>query len=267
MLRVLAAFARRDLLEALTYKGNVLARLAGGVAFLYMAWFTARTFAGREPPEVAAYGGYFGFLLFGMILTDAGWALMTGPSARLRQAQLAGTLEAVAAGRLGLSGLVLVEALGASTSALLRAALYLLGATVLLDVPFRVADPLAAALAVALTGAALLPIGLLGGAVTLLLKRADPVGRLVHGLTLLAGGVVYPTSVLPGWLEAAGTLLAPTHALRALRGAFLGGASLAEIAGSLAWLACLAVSGAIVAVIALRAADRTARRLGSLNHY
>src|SRR5690349_4062935 len=109
-LRTLAAFARRDLLEALTYKGNLVARALGGVAFLYMAWFTARTFAGREPPEVAAYGGYFGFLLFGMVLADAGWALMTGPSARLRQAQLAGTLEAVAAGRLGLSRLIAVEA-------------------------------------------------------------------------------------------------------------------------------------------------------------
>jgi ABC-2 type transport system permease protein len=84
---------------------------------------------------------------------------------------------------------------------------------------------------------------------------------------MLAGGVVYPTSVLPGWLAALGALLAPTHALRALRGAFLGGASLAEIGSSLAWLAGLAAVGGLVAALALRAADRLARRLGSLSHY
>jgi ABC-2 type transport system permease protein len=265
--RVLAGFLRRDLLVALTYRGNLLARTLSGLSFLFIAWFTARTFAGREPPEVAAYGGYFGYLLFGMVMADAGWALMTGPAARVREAQLAGTLEIVVAGRLGAARLVAIEGLNAAGAAALRAAAYVGGAALLLDVPFRVADPLAAALAIALSGAALLPIGLIGGAVTLLLKRADPIGRAVHGLSMLAGGVIYPASVLPGWLAALGQALAPTHALRALRGTLLGGADLRAVSGSLLALAILAGVGGVVAVVVLRAADRLARRFGSLHHY
>lgn len=261
--RLAGAFLRRDLLEAWTYKGNVASRLVAGLAFLYMAHFTARAFAGHSPPELAAYGGYFPFLFMGLLVTDAGWALLTGPSARLRQAQVTGTLELVV-GRLGAARLIALEALGAASAAAVRCVLYVVGAIVLLDADFSVADPGVAALAIALTVAALLPVGLLGGALTLLLKRSDPLGRAVHGLSMLAGGVVYPTSVLPGWLQVAGEALPPTHALRALRGTLLGGA---DVSGSLMALGALAVAGGTLCAIVLPLADRLARRAGTLGHY
>lgn len=265
--RQIRGFVRRDLLEALTYKSNLVTRFVGVLAFLLIAWFTAQTFAGREPSEITRYGGYFAFLLFGLVMADASWALMAGPAARVRQAQLAGTLEVVLGGRLGAERLMLIEALGAGAAAALRAVIYIGGAAALFGLPFHVTDPLAAGLSVVLSAAALAPVGLVGASVTLVLKRADPFGRMVHGLSMLAGGVIYPRAVLPAWLAALGEALPPTHALRALRGAWLAGQDVAALRGSLLALAALAVGGGLLAAVALRAADRLARRLGTLGHY
>jgi ABC-2 type transport system permease protein len=74
-------------------------------------------------------------------------------------------------------------------------------------------------------------------------------------------------TVLPSWLRGVGRLLPLTHALHALRGALLVGASPAALGDSLVALfgfaAVLGPLGAAVFVLALR----RARADGSLSHY
>jgi len=98
-------------------------------------------------------------------------------------------------------------------------------------------------------------------------RRLNPVATILGSLSFFLSGVMYPVSVLPAWLRGLGNLLPLTHALNALRGALLGGASPAQIGDSLLALlvfsAVLAPLGAAVFVLALR----RARADGSLSHY
>jgi ABC-2 type transport system permease protein len=79
--------------------------------------------------------------------------------------------------------------------------------------------------------------------------------------------VLYPVSVLPGWLRGLGRLLPLTHTLAVLRGALLVGASPAALADSfgalIAFAGLLAPVGAAVFAFALR----RARIDGSLSHF
>ena len=85
-------------------------------------------------------------------------------------------------------------------------------------------------------------------------------------LTLLLGGVLYPTSALPAWLSVLSAGLPITHALQAMRGALLDGASLSHVASELLSLAVFAVVGIPAGLAVLAAALGAAQRRGSLGH-
>jgi hypothetical protein len=148
---------RRDLLEAATYKTYALSRVLGLLGLLFSAYFVARTFAGHEPPSLSGQGGYFGFLIVGVMASDLAWALFAGPADRVRQAQLAGTLEAELASPVPTPAWLLAQSLFPVLGALLRASL---GAGLALAVAGMFPEPArwpGLLLAVTLTLAALLP--------------------------------------------------------------------------------------------------------------
>jgi ABC-2 type transport system permease protein len=110
-------------------------------------------------------------------------------------------------------------------------------------------------------------LGLLTAAGTMLTRRSNPVALVLGAASVFLSGVLYPVSVLPGWLQSVGRFLPLTHALEALRRALLTGASPAELIPSLGVLAlfgCLLTpAGLGLFVYALR----RARVDGSLTHY
>ncbi len=61
-------------------------------------------------------------------------------------------------------------------------------------------------------------MGLLAGAVVIVIKRGNPVGWLIRGASVVLGGVFYPTEVLPAGLQALGRAAAddprPDHPAR-----------------------------------------------------
>lgn len=263
LIRLCAATLRRDLLEATTYKTYAASRLVGLAGLLLSAWFVARTFAGHEPASLAGLGGYFGFLVVGVMVSDLAWALFAGPADRVRQAQLAGTLEAELASPVPIGRWLLAQSVFPLLGAALRAGLGTVIALAAADLLPPLARWPGIAGCAALTVAALLPFGLVGGAMTLLLKRSDPVGRGLHAASMLLAGVAYPVEVLPAPLRGLAEALPTTHALRALRGALFD----APPGDAVAALAGFALVGGVLAVPLVRALDRAARRRGSLVQY
>lgn len=87
---------------------------------------------------------------------------------------------------------------------------------------------------------------------------------IVQAVVLLVSGVYYPTSVLPGWLQALSVLSPATYVIDGMRRALLDGADLGAL-WPLAWPALLV--GGLSIPIGLRAfvaAERYAKRTGRL---
>ena len=181
--------------------------------------------------------------------------------------QLQGTLEAMLATPtppwLVLAGVGLPDLLGAG----LRAAAYLVLLPLVAPGLLGHAALGASFLTVALAFLAFGALGLAGAAFTLLWRRGNPLGLLVGGLSMIAGGVLYPASVLPPWLRAVGALLPVSPALAALRGAVLDGRGVMELAGPLARLALFAGLLAPLAAGLFAYALARARDDGSLSSY
>jgi ABC-2 type transport system permease protein len=87
---------------------------------------------------------------------------------------------------------------------------------------------------------------------------------IVQAVVLLVSGVYYPTSVLPGWLQAVSTISPATYVIEGMRRALMDGHDVVTL-WPLMWPALLA--GAVSIPLGLRlfvAAERYAKRTGRL---
>lgn len=267
-LRILRAFVRRELAAIGGYRIAALLRLLGFVSVVASMLFLSRFVGAAVNPHLAGYAGnYLGFVVIGVLMTDFQQVGISGLAQRIRMAQMMGTLEAEVATPAPpwmVLGAPPVYEFGAAA---LRSAGYLAGAKLLLGLDLGRANWTSVAVAAPLVVAAFTGLGLLAAGTTMLVRRLNPVANIVGSLSFFLSGVLYPVSVLPGWLRAIGRLLPLTHALALLRGALLIGAGPAALKESLLALllfsAVLAPAGVAVFVFALR----RARADGSLSHY
>jgi ABC-2 type transport system permease protein len=206
-------------------------------------------------------------MVLGVIAAEFQQVGVSGLAQRIRTSQMMGTLEAELATPappwMVLGAPPLYE-FGASA---LRSAAYLAAASVLLGLDLRHANWASVGLAVPLVVAAFSGLGLLAAGTTMLVRRLNPVAMIIGSLSFFLSGVLYPVTVLPGWLRALGTFLPLTHALAVLRGALLVGAGPAALADS--FLALVVFAGVLAPVGAgvFAFALRRARIDGSLSHY
>lgn len=220
---VVSAIARRDFLVIRSYRLAFGLDLFFGVLDLTMYFFISRTFEGASSVSLHGAPSYFAFAAVGLILGAVIDATSVSVASRLREEQLTGTLEALATQpvtRLELCvGLVSFPFVFAS----IRAALYLLVASFWMDLDVSAMSWPGVAVMLLVSAFALAPLGILAGAVVLVVKRGVLlVGMLVSAMAIL-GGAVFPIAVLPGWLEWAGRAVPFRFAYDGVRAALFEG--------------------------------------------
>lgn len=269
--RVAAAFLRRDLAVALSYRISFALQVAGMALALASLVYFAR-FIGPAPAGgdgVARYGGagYVGFWIVGLAVADLFHAMTSALPARIRQAQVEGTLEAMLATPAP-AGLVVVAAgLGDVLVALVRLAVYLVAGALVMGVTFGPVHLGSLLLSSALSLLAFAALGLFGGAITMSLRRSDPVTTLAALASVLIGGVLYPVDVLPPLLAAAAYALPSAPALEAVRLALFTGAPPAALGRELLALGAFTVVVGPLGALWFARALRRAREDGSLGQY
>jgi ABC-2 type transport system permease protein len=266
--RVFVGFVRRELSAVGGYRSAFLMRLFGFVLAVGSLLFLSRFVGAAVNPHLAAYhGNYLGFAVLGLLATEFQQVGVSVLAQRIRVAQMMGTLEAEVATPAPPWMVLGAPPLYEFVIAALRSAGYLLGAKLLLGLDLPRVCWASLLLGIPLIIGAFTGLGLLAAATTMLVRRMNPVSTVIGSLSFFLSGVMYPVTVLPGWLRGAGALLPLTHALAVLRGALLVGASPTDLRGAL--LALLAFSGVLAPVgVGLFAyALRRARVDGSLSHY
>jgi len=227
-------------------------------------FFISKTFGDLTPEDLHGAPTYFGFAAVGIVLTTVIVAATSGIGERLRREQVTGTLEALVSNPIttielcfGLVGFPYLYAL-------LRSTIYLIVAGTLMNLDLGNASWLGFAAVFIASGLALSTLGILAGAVVLVIKRGDVLlGALVYGLTLVSGSV-FPVAALPDWLEAIGKLSPLKLALDGTRAALFGGSDWGTDA---ALLGAFAAATIPVALLAFSFALSYAKRAGSVAQY
>ena len=258
------AVVRRDYHIARSYRLPFAFDLLYGVINLVVFFFISRTFGGASAASLDGAPDYFAFAAVGVALTIVIGAATAGLAARIREEQLTGTLEALLAQPLTTLEIALGLAGFPFLFAIVRVAFYIVVAALLLGLDLGGTDWVGFVTVLLVAGIALSALGVLFGAVVLVVKRGEVLAGMVTFGMGLVSGAFFPVTVLPGWLEPLGAVVPTRFAFDGLRAAIFRGEGWG---GDALALLLFAVVGFPVAVYAFREALMYARRTGSLGQY
>ena len=261
------AFVRRDALVAASYRTGLIMSLASLLTIVVPLFFIAGALQPVMGPRVADEGGhYFYFVVAGMIafqfVTTAVGAIPTAIAGALRT----GTFEALLATPARLSSL-LAGMMGYPLLWTAARALTLFALAAALGAPVAPGRVVLALLICGLVALAYVPIGLAGAALLLLVRTTGPLPTGVMMISVFLGGVYYPTSIIPSWLQQVSQAVPLTHGLRAMRRVLTQDLTMAEVAGDLGVLAVITLVLMVGGAALLQFALAHARRAGSLAQF
>jgi ABC-2 type transport system permease protein len=211
-------------------------------------------------------GDYFGFVLMGLIATSLLTTSLTGVYRAVSGSISSGWLEA----QLGTSTSLPVLLVGMSAYdflwTLLRVTILLVyGSTLGVHVHWSgvlLGLPVLLLLCLAYFG-----LGLVLAAMYLAFRTIGPVQSVIVTGSVLLGGVYYPTSVIPSWIQSLSVVVPMTYGLRATRRLVLEGASMSVVWTDVAMAATIAVLLLIIGTAAFQLSFDHSRRRGTLSQY
>jgi ABC-2 type transport system permease protein len=261
---VLWSLARRDFLATRSYRLAFVLDIFYGVFDLVLYYYISRTFEGVASADLGAAPSYFAFAAVGIVIGTVVTATSSGVGYRVREEQVTGTLEALAAEPVTSSEMCVGWVAFPFSFAAARAAFYLAVAAVALELDVSQASWSGLVAVLAASAAAIAPIGILAGAAVLVFKRGQVVsGTLMYLLTILAG-MVFPTDALPTWLQPLAEIVPLRYAFDGARDAIFAGTGWAtDVLALLVWSLVLWP----VAIVAFVASLSRAKAGGTLAQY
>jgi len=264
---VMAAFLRRDLREALTYKFSFVSSVTGILLSSATFYFVAKLVPAGTPSLGPFGGDYFSFAVVGVAFAGLLGMFQEGLAAVVRSAQLSGTLEALLVTPVPVPVILFGSSLYSLLFQVVRTALHLGVALAFFGLALGRVNAAGVLAVGVLTVLCFLSVGVLSASFILVYKTGNPFSWIMGTASGLLGGVVFPIALLPPWIRWISSLLPVTYALDGMRKSLLASASFADVLPDVAALAAFDALLLPASLVAFRLALRKAKKDGTLAHY
>jgi ABC-2 type transport system permease protein len=262
----LPAFARRDLLEAWSYRLAFFWDVVG-LAFQALTFF----YIGKlvNPASLPTFGGepvtYLEFVAVGIAISMFVSVALVRAAAAFRDEQLTGTLEMLLMTPTAPTTIQLGMVFYDLVYLPIRTAVFFAVIVLGFDVHFRADGLLPAAVLLVLFVPFVWGVGIMLSAATITYKKG---GAAILGTVLtLTSGAYFPVGLLPNWLSKIASLNPMTAAIDGLRATLLGGGGWPEVAHAARVVVPGAAISLTVGILAFRLAARRERRRGTIGLY
>jgi ABC-2 type transport system permease protein len=186
---------------------------------------------------------------------------------QVREGQVTGTFEAMLISPVWLPLIMIYSSIWNYFFCLVRFVLYLALGSFLYDVSLQKANLPVALFLFFLTVVCFMGIGILWASIVLIIKRGEAIMGAMGYVFLLLGGVLFPASVMPEWMQAIAWLVPLTHSLEAMRLALLQGYSFTALSSQIAVLSLFAAVLLTGGLVVFSATVQAARRNGTLSEF
>jgi ABC-2 type transport system permease protein len=224
------SFLCRDFINESSYKFAFISQIVG-IFITTLAWFfLSNLFGGAISPKLSEYGGdYFSFVLVGIAFSNYLQVSLNSFSGSIRNAQTLGTLEAMLATQTNIPTIILSSSIYNFIITSFRVFVFLIFGSLLFDFQISDANYFAAFLVLIITIVCFSCLGIISASFIMVYKKGNPLNWIFVNLSWLLGGVLYPVSVLPEWLQKISYLLPITYSLKAMRLSLIKGYTTMEI--------------------------------------
>ncbi len=267
-LRKLLLLFRRDFAVARSYRSafviELFQALLASASFYFLSRFVESAALEKSLPSGTTY---FSFALVGVAFFDYLSVALSTFDGSLQEARQNGTLENLLVTQTTLPVILAGSSLYPFVLMSLRTAIYIAWGAILFGFPLQGANWLGAVLVLAASVLAFSGLGILSASYLLVFKRGNPVNWAILGLSSVVGGMMYPISVLPKWLQYVARITPVTYSLQGMRAAILGHASTRELLPSIAALLLFAALLLPISFTIFSWALRRTKITGTLTHF
>lgn len=257
------AILKRDVRIYLTYRLRFVGQVLGALFSLTLFYYLSRLV---RVEAFASADDYYAFVVVGLVILQVLNSTLAVPG-QVRGELLAGTFERLVVSPAGPVVSVLAMTVFPLALSMVLAVVMLTLAGVVFGLPVAWSTA-AFAIPVALLGAlAFAPVGVLVGALVLVVKQAGAAATWITALISIVAGLYFPVALLPDWIEWTSEVQPFTPAVDVLRHLLVGTPLRGDLAIELLKLAGFAVTLLPLAVWALVAAVRIGRRRGTIIEY
>jgi len=265
--RVLALL-KKDFLVESSYKLPFLFNIFGVLVSILSYFFIDRLFGSKIVSHLEEFGvNYFSYVLLGMAFFSYIGVGLGSFSSRIQLEQTQGTLEAILLTPTKISTILFSMALWNLFFATVDVAIYIALGIFLFKISFAHVNLLSTALILILTIVSFSSLGILSASFIMVFKRGNPVGWVINNLEGLIGGVYFPITVLPEWLQFLAKFFPITYAIRAIELSVYKGYSPAALSEEIGFLLAFSVLLFPLSLATFKYAVKKARQEGSLGYY
>jgi len=262
------AFVWRDFIEDTSYKLSFFMQFLSIFISTAMLFFFSRLIGDAGTSYLKPYGGnYFSFVLIGIAFYSYLSVSMKSLSETIREGQMLGTLEALLVTQTEIPTIIISSSLYSFIWASFKVAVYLLLGVYVFGLNLGNANLIGAIIVLILTIISFGSLGIISASFIMVLKRGDPVNWIFSSVSGLLGGLYYPISVLPDWLQRFSYLLPVTYALEGMRLAVLKGYSVSELFPNILALTLFSIIMLPLSILVFGYAVKKAKKDGTLTQY
>jgi ABC-2 type transport system permease protein len=261
--RAFLAIMRRDLHVYLSYRTRLVSQLLTAVFSLALFYYVSRLV---HVSGFKSHDSYFGFVVVGLALVSVMYSCFLVPEL-VRQELVAGTFDRLLLSPFGGVRSVLAMTLFPLLLSFVMATLTLALGCIVFGLQLHWSTVPWALPVMVLALLAFLPIGLLFAGLTVVVKQGNMGTSWVIALMALTGGVYFPVTVLPNWLQTVSRLQPFTPATSVLRHLLVDSPVTTAFWPSLLKLAAFAAVLLPLSILVLSSAIRLSQRRGTIIEY
>jgi ABC-2 type transport system permease protein len=270
--RVVRAGMMKNYRLTVTYPTQLVNRILGPILWVGISLFSYAAIAGPDQLRQAferegAGPDVVGFLILGQTIFSLFQSLNWRGGMAINRERWQGTLEIVLLAPTSRVAFVLGESVYGILDGGWSVFLALVVTALAFGAHFQLADPILAAVAIALTLAAMLALSLFFSAFYVLTRSAGPLSWAVQTPIRFFTGTSFPISALPAVGQAVSFAIPVTYGMIAVRASFDGTATWSNVGGTLAALAAFTALFWALGVVLIRRMERIAKQRGTLHTY
>lgn len=268
LLRKPFAFFKKDLLINTSYKFAFLFDFGSIIFSVLTFFFIAKLFGRNAAGYLVDYGGdYFAFVLIGIAFSGYLTTAMGSFMQVIAEEQTSGTLEAIILSPTKISTLLTCGSIWNFMLTSLRIITYLVLGWLFFGFNLSNTNILSTIIILVLTIISFGSLGIISAGFMLVLKKGDPINWLFSGVSRFLGGVYFPITILPLWVQKLSYLLPITYSLEAMRKCIILGATIKELTREIVALFIFSLIFLPLSIIIFKFALRKVKRDGSLLFY
>lgn len=262
------SFFRRDFQIQISYKLSFFFQFFGIFLSILTFYFISVMIGDSSIPSLEVYGGdYFSFVLVGLGLELYIFTSINTFSDNIRIGQMMGTLEYMMVTPTEVYTIILSSSLWSFFYATIQVVVLLLLGVFVFGLDFTYFNLLGALIILVLSIISLSSLGIISASFIMIFKQGDPINWVFTSLSSLFGGVFFPITVLPSYLQFFSYLLPITYALNGMRKALLQGLGLGALSFEIGVLLLFCLILIPLSIFSFRYAVNVARKEGSLSQY